>query len=240
MQGFKDLTAQQLQIQAVIKRLTPAVVRRDEWAIAEGLRKMRGRYSKEVVDDALGELLQEHPWIWEKVSENLPADTKQMMNDSAFEIMAETLTDTGLKLEDHMRVNDQGVGLSKVAIAAIAATGYPDMELWGEGNETLEGMGLSRSPWMHPLSEFSPDHKNMNLWASASLFISAALGWIPDEDVSLPAHELIRESVSLVAPTVDTAILLHRCRYDDRALLKITELVHRGQQQQFDKTFKRQ
>jgi len=38
MQGFKDLTAQQLQIQAVVKRLTPAVVRRDEWAIAEGLR----------------------------------------------------------------------------------------------------------------------------------------------------------------------------------------------------------
>jgi len=239
MKGFKDLTAQQLQIQAVIKRLTPAVVRRDEVAIAEGLRKMRGRYGKEIVDDAVGELLQEHPWIWEKASENLPADTKQMMNDSAFEIMAETLTDAGLRLEDHMRINDQGVGLSKVAIAAIAATGYENMEAWGEGNATLQGLGLNRSPWMHPLAEFSPDHKNMNLWASACLFISAALGWIPDEDVSLPAHELIREAVSLVAPTTDTTILLHRCRYDDRALLKLTELVHRGQQQQFDKTFKR-
>ena len=239
MKGFKDLNAQELQVQAVVKRLTPAATRRDEWAIAEGLRKMRGRYGKEIVDDAVAELLQEHPWIWEKVSENLPADTKQMMNDSAFEIMAETLTDTGLRLEDHMRVNDQGVGLSKVAIAAIAATGYENMEAWGEGNETLEGMGLNRSPWMHPLAEFSPDHKNMNLWASASLFISAALGWVPDEDESPPARELIRESVSLVAPTLDTGILLQRCRYDDRALLKLTELVHRGQQQQFDKTFKR-
>ncbi|MBW4516025.1 MAG: hypothetical protein KME11_12475 [Timaviella obliquedivisa GSE-PSE-MK23-08B] len=239
MQGFKDMTAEQLQIQVVIKRLTPAVTRRDEGAIAQGIRKMSERYSKEVVDDALGELLQEHPWIWEKVSESLPTDTKHLMNDSAFEIMAETLTATGLRIEDHMRVSDKGVGLSKVAIAAIAATGYENIEVWGEGNETLEGMGLKRSPWWHPLSEFSPDNENMNLWASASLFISAALGWIAGENESPQARELLRETVSLVAPTVDTAILLNRCRYDDRALLKLTELVHRGQQQQFDKAFNR-
>jgi hypothetical protein len=234
MQRFKDLTAEQLQVQLVIKRLTPAALRRDEVAIAEGLRKMRGRYSKEVVDDALGELLQEHPWIWEKVAENLPADTKHMMNDSAFEIMAETLTDAGLRLEDHMRVNDKGMGVTKQAIAAITATGFPNAAELGEGNESMEGLGLARSPFWHRLSNFHGEGEQtmMNNWACASFVISAANGWMTDDDGNNnPAPkgvQNVKRLAALVAPTLDAEKLLYRARYDDRALLKLCEILQRA------------
>jgi hypothetical protein len=235
MQGFQQTAdADQLKIQVIVKRLNPAVTRRDEWAIAQGIDKMTERYGKALVSEAIGELCQAHPWMFQSAIDNLPPDQKNLFQDEAVAIMAETLTDAGLRIEDHMRLCDQGIGLTKQAIAAIVATGFPNAAELGEGNESMEGLGLAREPFWHRLSNFEGQGERtmMNNWACASFMINAANGWIPDDDGgSEPAPKgvaNVKRLAALVAPTLDAEKLLYRAKYDDRALLKLCEILHRA------------
>jgi hypothetical protein len=228
--------ADALKVQVIIRRLTPAALERDERAITQGLANMEQRYGETLVQDAFSELCKQHDWLLQTTLGKMSPDDRELVNDAAYEVIAGVLTEAGLRLEDNMRASDRGLALSTQAIAAVAAIGFPGIDQLGEGTD-LEGVGLPRSPWWHPLSEFSEDREYMNIWASASFFVSAALGWVPDEEQSEKAIDLIKSLVGRIAPTLDTDTLLHRCRYDDRSLLKLTELVHRGMGQQFDQAF---
>jgi hypothetical protein len=227
--------ADALKVQVIIRRLTPAALERDERAIAQGLAKMEQRYGETLVQDAFSELCKQHDWLLQTTLGKMSPDDRELVNDAAYEVIAGVLTEAGLRLEDNMRASDRGMALSHQAIAAVAATGFPGIDQLESGD--LEGVGLQRTPWWHPLSEFSEDREYMNMWASSSFFVSAALGWVPDEEQSEKAIDLIKSLVGRIAPTLDTETLLHRCRYDDRSLLKLTELVHRGMGQQFDQAF---
>jgi hypothetical protein len=234
MNRFKEQTADELKIAAIVKRLTPSVERKDERAIASGIEKMTERYGKTLVGEALGELCQDFPWMFHDAIDNLPTEQKNLFQDEAVAIMAETLTDAGLRIEDHMRVCDKGIGLTKQAIAAIVATGFPNAAELGEGNESMEGLGLARDPFWHRLSKFEGQGERtmMNNWACASFMINAANGWIPDDDDTLTPSPKgvanVKRLAALVAPTLDAEKLLHRAKYDDRALLKLCEILHRA------------
>lgn len=241
MTGFQQTeTADQLKVQAVIKRLTPAARRQDTWAIAQGISQMSERYGNALVDTALAELCRLHPWMWERAHENLPPDEKELLHSEAYETMAKVLTDAGLRLEDNLRVTDEGVALTKQAIAVFADTGFPEVDAFGEGNETLDDVGLGRDPFWHHLSDFqgAGERAMMNLWMAASFIINGANGWIADDDGSRkPSRNGLRNAkrlAAVVAPTLDTEKLLYRTRYDDRELLKACEILHRAMESRPD------
>lgn len=153
--------------------------------------------------------------------------------------MATKLEGFGLKPEEHMRSCEQGFALTKTAIIAFKNDGYPNWRDFGKGVESIEEIGIPRSPFWHHLSdikEIDGEHM-MNIWAVASLFISAAHGWVPDEGKSEQGKKIIFEVLPTVAPTVDIERLMFRSRYDDRALLKLCSLVMRAIEQKCDKSF---
>lgn len=225
--GFQSTEADDLKIQAIVRRLLPAVTRKDEFAIATGLKKMVDRYGEELVSEAFTIISADNPWLFQSTLNKMLKSDREEFAAQAIEFLAETITDAGLRLEDHLRVADRGIAVTHEAVETIRATGFPRWEEFG-GNETLEGMGIGRSPYIHHLAEFSPDLESMNFWALASLTISAAQGWIPDEDASSVAAEDIRKLIFTIAPTTDLSKLLYRSRYDDSALVTLTNLLHQA------------
>jgi hypothetical protein len=49
--GFS--TGTELQVEAIVRRLSPCCRRKDNYAFRCGLRQMKGRYSEDVLDEAL-------------------------------------------------------------------------------------------------------------------------------------------------------------------------------------------
>lgn len=239
------LSGDELKIQAIIKRITPAIRRKDEVAVGKGIRQMTERYGEEIVSNAWAQLMAEHEWLVETAFKGMSPEQRHMFTDEAIEVIAQSLQTAGLRLEDHMRVADAGIAVTRQALEAIRATGYPNAADFGEGNNSLEGMGLCRSPFMHPLSEFYPkgaepaiDEDTINLWAMASLLISAVMGWLdepPDEPETALAN--LKTFVMVAAPTVDLEKLMFRARYDDSSLLKLASLVQQGIQAKADRAF---
>ena len=153
--------------------------------------------------------------------------TIELIHEQAYKTIAAHLTKAGLRIEDNFRVADQGFAVTHRAADVLKATGCPvDVP----SNDSLAGVGISRFPFLHPLSAASGE--NFNLWGSASILISAALGWLPSEpQPQTTAAKNIRKLVSRVAPTVDIAALLEASRYSDQSLLKLTSLLHQALEQ---------
>jgi len=224
-----------IKIAIGVKRLTPSAKRGDIHAFSDGCAELQRRYGHQVADEAMRQVMEQIPGICDlamNAVEKAPPAMKAEFYAKSIEVMAEVLTDAGLRLEDHLRVNDEGIGLTKQAVATIAATGYPGIKEFGEGNDSLEEMGLNRTNgFVHPLSEaIKPTKENglpedvLNLWAVVSMIISGAQGWTEaDKDKCL---EMLKELVSRSAPTADLNALLYRSRYDDRVLLKLCSLAH--------------
>jgi hypothetical protein len=156
----------------------------------------------------------------------------QLIQEKAYETIALHLGQAGLRLEDNLRVSDQGFAVTHQAAAVMKATGCPVVV---PSNDTLDGLGLSRSPFLHPLSEAYGD--NMNLWCSASAMISFALGWVPGDHPSATARQTVKALVTSVAPTVDADALLEASRYSDPSLLKLAGFVQDGLFQGFTKAY---
>jgi hypothetical protein len=235
MPGFQA-NGEDLKIEAGVKRLSPAAQRGDLQAFADGVRSLQERYGHAIAKAAMGRVMVDHPQIYEGVigliGESSP-ETKEEFEARAVEIMAETLEDAGLQLESHLRVTDRGIALSKAGIAVLAAVS-PNVFLGSEGNDALEGIGLSRiGGFVHPLAEaIEPTQENslpegvLNLWAVASLVISGAMGWA--EGDRHKCYQAVAECVARSAPTANLDILLRRSRYDDRFLLRLCALVCSG------------
>ena len=231
-----------------LRRLETAARSHDLKQIRKTMRQLTDRHGAEIVGEAWALLLcqDEFAWIQEQMFSAIPESDRQNIYGAGLEVLADVLSDAGLRLEHHLRVSDSGVALSKDAIAALAATGYPDIEKFGKGNtpEDLASFGLGRSPFFHPLSEFFPagthiDGESMNLWACASVVISGAMGWFPEERATPQAKEAIADLLSVAAPTLDQARLIRQSRYDDRALLKLCSYVERALQGQCDRAFEK-
>ncbi|MBD1847303.1 hypothetical protein H6F89_28635 [Cyanobacteria bacterium FACHB-63] len=150
------------------------------------------------------------------------------LSDETYAGLADQIEKAGLRIEDHLRVNDRGVALTNEAIQAIAASGSPRMaEL--KGNANLQGIGISRHPsFVHPLSGFfDADCKHINSWGAVSMLISVAQGWIEEGNRST-AQQSLATTVYAIAPRLDLPTLQRQARYDDRALLKLCSHVHEG------------
>ena len=229
---------------AVCRRRMEAAARsKDHSRIRETIDRLTDRHGKEVVSEAwmlvLGD--REFKWLYDQLAESMPEEIHQNIEATGMEIMADILTDAGLRLEDHFRVADDGVMLSKEALLAIAATGYQKMAEFGEGNtlEAIASSGLGRSPFIHRLSEFDHEKDFMNLWACASIVISTSMGWMPGEGATPQAKDAIADLLSVAAPTLDQARLIRQSRYDDRALLKLCSYAHSGLQGKCDRAFEK-
>jgi hypothetical protein len=238
MKGFKQPSGDELKVQAIIKRLTPAIIRRDEDAIGRGMQEAKERYGGDLLADAWSQLSEAHPWLVHVALDAMPPAEKHEFYATAYSIMAETIIEAGLRIEDHFRVADEGICLTREAVAAIAATGYPNIAELGEGNADLVGVGIERSPYSHPLSEADPDNPDwINLWGGASLIINFAMGWFPGEPPTDAAMEALKDAVTSAAPNISFEILVTRARYDDRMLAKLVSLAHEGLQGRVDKAF---
>jgi hypothetical protein len=226
MKGFKKVN-NDLITQVIVKRLQPAVSCRDPSA-----KRMIDRYGMNPVADAFEALALEHDWLLNLTFEAMSEDDQQMLYAASYASIADKLEELGLRLEDHMRVMDEGVAFSREAIAFIAASGYDRAFEFGEGHETLEGIGLQRDPYMHHLSEVSEiDDNFVNLWVVASVHLNVSLGWLEADAIpSLKALEEIPVLVAMTKPTIDASALIRQSRYDDRALLKLTGLIRDGLQ----------
>ena len=230
--GFQS-DADETKIQIGVKRLLPSAKRRDIHAFADGVRQLQQRYGHDVADESMRRVMESHPDIADGIIDVMPDDIQREFHAKSIEIMVDVIEEAGLKIEENIRVSDEGIGLTKAAVKAIAATGYPQIKKFGEGNETLEGMGLKRlGGFMHPLSEthnakeLGLPEDGMNMWAVASIIVSGAFGWI---EASVEKCEgALKEAVLVAAPTTDVATLMKRSRYDDRALLRLCNLVQSG------------
>ncbi|GAP96103.1 hypothetical protein [Leptolyngbya sp. NIES-2104] len=227
--GFQS--TDETKIAIVIKRLAPAAKREDYDALNQGILKMVERHGGEVVEQAMIRMIDDFPFVRQKAIENLPDDQKQMFNAEAVAIIAGLLEESGLRLEDHIRYGDRGIALTHEAIRAIANTGCPNASDFGIGNESLEGIGIDRAPFMHPLTEtFQHNGEDyVNSWGLASMTINSVLNWLdePPDNPETP-RSFIADCVSRVAPTVDLEAMLFRARYDDRALMKLASYVESG------------
>ena len=154
-----------------------------------------------------------------------------LVYEQATKVLAQDLQASGLRIENHFRVCDQGMALTHEAIAVMRKTGFP---LPIEGNDSIAGFGLARDGgFWHPLSEqFSEKESGveggaMNNWAAASLLINASLGWIESSDRTRPLG-MVKESVGKAAPTVAVDELMESARYSDAALMKLVTLTKEG------------
>ncbi|MBD1842137.1 hypothetical protein H6F89_01660 [Cyanobacteria bacterium FACHB-63] len=221
--GFQS--TDETKIAIIKKRLKPSIEREDEYAFQSGLMKMIERYGSDLTEKAFQKLLSDSTWLAQKTLNMMPPSMGGEFKSSATDILASVIQDAGLKLEDHLRVTDQGIFASQKAIKAIADTGFPVSQL-GEGKETLAGIGLKRSPFIHQLSEML-DEEHLNSWATISMVITVAQGWdtVGDRVVAQTNLEMM---IQFVAPTLDLQTLQRRARYDDRALLQLASYTERG------------
>jgi len=221
-------SSEQLKIQAIIKRLTPLADRQDKVAFESGVAEAHKRYGKKLFAAAFKELVENNDWVSSVSLSWLPQDTQEEFLSQANEMVAKELIKSGLRIEDHFRVSDNGIAFSNEAARFLASTGFPTPI---PGNDSLMSLGLSRSSFVHPLTEQSLSdfggkelEPSINSWGVASLLINFAMGWIDDEPTE-KARESILSSIPTVAPTVDVSRLMERSRYDDRALLRLCGLL---------------
>lgn len=160
--------------------------------------------------------------------------------EKAFEHLAGHLQAEGLRIEDHLRVSDEGMALTHQAAAAMKKTGFPFAV---PSNRSIKGMGIPRDgSFLHPLSESTPEAEcgveggAMNLWYSASVFVSVAMGWMESDDPT-KALGIVKETVSSASPTTSAKKLIEAARYSDPSLLKLIGLVKDGLEIAFGKAF---
>jgi hypothetical protein len=153
--------------------------------------------------------------------------TIELIHEQAYKLIAAQLAAAGLRLEDNFRTSEIGFLVSDRAAAVMRASGCPyDIP----AVPSLEGLGIKRSPFRHPLSD-GDEKRGINFWFAASILISCALGWVPDEPPSPTAQQNIKLFVSMVAPTVDTAAMLKASRYSDTSLMRLTSLIAEAMEQ---------
>jgi hypothetical protein len=226
--GFEPASADEIKVAIAVKRLLPSARRNDIHAFADGVREMQKRYGKGIGDEAMRQVFEQFPKLATQAFDFLTEEMRQQAYDAAIEIVAGILEDANLRLEDHLRYGDQGVAVTKQAIAAIRATGYPNVNDFGVGNDSLEDVGIVRNPFIHPLAEVIENTEYINSWAFAGVAINSALGWI-EADVE-KSKAALTECVSRVAPTTDVDKLLYRSRYCDRSLMKLAGYTAEGLQ----------
>lgn len=223
--GFQN--SDETKIAIVVRRLTPSAKRNDIHAFADGVREAQTRYGHSIADEGMRQCFEQFPELASQAIAFLPDSMKPHLMDAAYEIMAQSIEDAGLRLEDHFRVSDQGAALSCEAVRAIADTGFPRIAEFGAGNESLDGVGIDRNPFMHHLSEFMEGNREyINSWAAISLIVTIAQGW--DEGNRETAQHSLEAMVFSVAPTLDLPTLQRRARYDDRSLLQLASYAERG------------
>jgi|GEM_PF-3570248 len=238
MKGFQQ-SLNETKIAIVIKRLTPAAKRGDIHAFANGVRSSETRYGHDVADEAMRRCLVEFPELAKVAIGFLPEDKKANLHAQGYAIIADFLEQAGLRLEDSLRVSDQGVAFSIAAVKVLIATNpnYPRVSDFGSGCESIAEVGIDRTNgFLHPLSERYPENPEyVDLWAAASVVISAAMQWIESDGDT--ARQALEEFVSIVAPTLDLKTMLKACRYDDRALLKLCNYAHDGLERKCQQAF---
>lgn len=229
-------SADEIKIAIIVKRLTPAARCADLHAFAEGVREAQSRYGHDIADEGMRQTLVQFPDLRDQMIDFLPDEVKSHLHEAAHSIIAEVLENAGLRLEDHMRVTDRGVALTREAVKAIADTEFPQVAEFGEGNETLAGIGLDRGDgFIHPLSAtMDGNSEYLNSWAVVSMTVSGALEWTDANQNK--CLEFLQTCVSTVAPTVDLPTLTRRARYDDRALMKLCSYCQDGLQRLAEQT----
>ncbi len=219
-------SSDQTKLAIALRRLAPYAQRGDIHAFSNEVRSYQERYGHDIADEAMRLTLARFPSFAKRAFESLPEELLEQINDQSGDAIAEVVESAGLLLENHFRVGDEGIALSRQAVKAIAETGYPLVLEFGEGNDSLEGVGLKRKGgFVHPLSE-NLDDDHINSWAAVSVTISGAMGWL-DADQG-KCSDFLKELVSRAAPTIDLPRLMRRSRYDDRALLKLYNTANRG------------
>ena len=236
MKGFQK-PIDETKIAIVIKRLSPSAKRGDIHAFADGVRSSESRYGHDVADEAMRRCFVEFPALTKSAIAFLPDNEKVNFHAQGYAVIADVLEQAGLRLEDHLRVDERGMAVSVAAVKVITETGCPRVSDFGSGCESIAEVGIDRTNgWLHPLSERHPDNPDfVDLWAAASVMISAAMKWIQSDGDA--AIEALKAVVFIAAPTVDLTAMLRTCRYDDRALLKLCSLAHDGFERKFQQAF---
>lgn len=148
----------------------------------------------------------------------------ELIHEQAYKVIAQQIEDAGLRLEDNFRASDQGFLVSDRAAAIMKAQGCPH-EI--PSVKSLEGLGIKRSPFRHPLSD-GDEKRGLNFWFASSILISSALGWIPGEPPQPVAVQNLKMFVGKASPLVDAIALMNAARYDDRSLMKLASLTAQG------------
>lgn len=221
------------EVERIIKRLKPSVQREDADAYDRALVELaHSGTDKDAISEAITALAVNSEWLLKHCCELIPKEAKPLIAQEAIAIIAEVLTSAGFRLEDNMRVIDEGVALTHDAVKALTASGYPGIAQFSKGNESLEGIGFSRDEFCHPLADAmeAEGEEWINNWALASMVIVGANGWA--EADKQKCKQILTEVVSRVSPTTDINLMLHRARYDDRVLLRLCSLFVEGVEQQ--------
>lgn len=227
---FEQDSSDEIKIAIAVRRLTPSAERGDAEAFSLAAHELVRNYGTDIARKAMQICFDKHPKLTVEAIKQMPEDVQQEAFGWANEILAETLEDAGLRLEDHLRVSDQGIAVTKQAVAAIKATGYSELDDFGGGNDSLEGYGIQRIPnFWHPLSKTIKNNGEecLNSWCAVSLLISFALGWDQEGDPKI-AKPHLQQLIFAANPSIDFERLCHRSRYDDRALLKLASLANTG------------
>lgn len=229
MSNESQPTAQDLQLEAVVKHLTPFAEAGDFEAVKALTLALSIRYEEAVVAKGLQQIMSQFPSLLEKAIKDMPIDVQNEIQAKATDTMADLLEERGLRIEDHFRVTDEGIALTHQAISTISETGFPGIKKLGKGNENLDHCGLNRTDgFIHPLTE-STEGKNeryLNTWGFVSLTIAVAMGWAEgDQEITLGVLKVV---VSRSDPTLDLTLAMRRARYDDRALLRLCSVAHDG------------
>jgi len=238
MQEFNSAT--EMKIQQIIRILEPHVITRDGKRIGAGIVECHAKHGTDILKAAWIRLTRQHDYLIGLALAAAPQDQQEEIAAKAYDVIADQLTKAGLRIEDHLRVSEKGVCLTSKAIAVIAATGFPSLAEFRKGLDSLQGVGLNRNPFWHSLADAEiTDDDLVNLWAAASMFINAALGWLEGEATEA-ATKALKDAVTSASPTVCFETLISRARYDDRLLLKLASLAHEGLNNRCDQAFKKQ
>jgi hypothetical protein len=222
--GFQD--SSEAKVQAVVRRLAPAALRQDEPAFMVGVAKMKARYGEAVMNRALEVLMQQVPWVYAQVAKYSP-EIDQIIAAS-LDSIANRLDAAGMRVEEHLRMVDGHIALSTAAIELIAATGFPNPERFGRGNESVTGLGLKRlGGFFHPLGkvEVVNGEDVLDPLGFASVLVSSANGWIPTDDGGVTAIGTVKAIVAAGSPTADALLMLKQARYSDSVLLRLCSII---------------
>ena len=220
-----------------LRRLRGSVERKDRDAIFRGLQEVRSRHGDDVADECLRLTLVSAAWLRKELLANLPKNEQQMFAAEAFDSLASEIEQASLRIEDHIRVCDEGFALTKTALAAITARnagiGSCDKPPITEEMciDSLDDVGLCRSPFIHPLSDTKEEDGEpwANAWATASLLINITHGWAGEgEGEPEKALKFLLQLVFAGNPQIDFTKLIRRVRYHDGELMRLCSLVEQG------------